>query len=83
MLVTIEVRGPTKDPTDRRRVAESRKEAKAVARQLVLQMIKAGWRENEAALSLADALDDYCLYLVEHPPRRLQPANSNTFLVAS
>ena len=39
MLETIEVRGPKKDPTDRRRVAEGRKEANAVARQLVLQMI--------------------------------------------
>jgi hypothetical protein len=46
-------------------------------------MVQAGWRESEAALSLADAFDDYCLYLAEDTPRRLEPANSNAFSVAS
>jgi hypothetical protein len=77
MLDSIEFRGPTISPSDRRRAAESRKAAKAIARQIVIQMVQAGWRESEAALSLADALDDYCLYLAEHPPKALQAANSN------
>ena len=54
-----------------------------IARQIVLQMVQAGWRESEAALSLADAFDDYCLYLAEQPQKRPQPANLNTFPVAS
>jgi GrpB-like predicted nucleotidyltransferase (UPF0157 family) len=83
MLETIEVRGPTNSPSDRRRASESRKEAKAVARQIVLQMVHAGWRECEAALALADALDDYCLYLAEHPPKAVQAANSNDMLTVS
>lgn len=77
MLNTIEVRGPTTGPRDRRRSLESRREAAAVARQIVLQMIRAGWRETEAALALADALDDYCLYLAEHVSHDIHPANSN------
>ena len=83
MFDTIEVRGPASDPSDRRRAAESRKAAESITRQVVVQMVKAGWRENEAALSLADALDDYCLYLAERPRLRNAAANSNAFSVAS
>jgi hypothetical protein len=83
MLDTIEVHGPTSEPSDRRRAAESRKAAESIARQVIIQMIKAGWRESEAALSLADAFDDYCLYLAERPPLRHEAANTNKFSVAS
>lgn len=78
MVESIEFRGPTSGPSDRRRAAESRKAAEHIARQVVLQMVQAGWRESEAALALADAFDDYCLYLAEHPPHTLEPANCNT-----
>ena len=83
MLSSIEVRGPTISPSDRRRASECRREAKAIARQIVLQMVNAGWREGEAALVLADALEDYCLYLAEQPSKSLCPANSNARRVAS
>jgi hypothetical protein len=49
---------------------------------MVLQMVQAGWRENEAALSLADAFDDYCLYLAQRPPLRHEAANTNTCSVS-
>jgi hypothetical protein len=45
-------------------------------------MVQAGWRESEAALSLADAFDDYCLYLAEPPQLRPKAANGNTSFVA-
>lgn len=83
MHPTINVCAPTHGPTDRRRDAERRKAAAQVARQLVLQMVQAGWRESEAALSLADAFDDYCVYLAERPQRAIEPANSNRLSVAS
>jgi hypothetical protein len=82
MIQSIEFLGPTSGPSDRRRAAESRKAAEQTARQVVLQMVQAGWRESEAALALADAFDDYCLYLAEHPPHALKPANINTFSVS-
>ena len=78
MHATIDMCSPTHSASDRRRDAERRKAAALIMRQLILQMVQAGWRESEAALSLADACDDYCLYLAEHPPRMLEPANGNT-----
>ena len=83
MHATIDLCAPEYAPSDRRRAAERRKAATLITRQLVVQMVQAGWRESEAALTLADAFDDYCLYLAEDPLRRLEPANSNAFLVAS
>ena len=46
-------------------------------RDAVLQAITAGWREAEAALAVADAADDYILYLAERPRRTHVAANSN------
>jgi hypothetical protein len=83
MHETIEFRGPTNGPTDRKRTAEGRKEAKVITRQIIVQMVRAGWRESEAALALADAFDDYCLYLAEHPREGLHAANSNLMRAAS
>jgi hypothetical protein len=83
MHATIDMHSPACGPSDRRRDAERQKAAALIVRQLVVQMVQAGWRESEAALSLADACDDYCLYLAERPPRTLEPANGNAFSVAS
>ena len=83
MRGSMEFQGPTSGPAGRNRAAESRKEAKSIARQIVLLMVSAGWRESEAALSLADICEDYCLHLVEDRSKSLCPANSNTGRVAS
>jgi hypothetical protein len=83
MHATIDICGPVYGPADRRRGVERQKAAASIVRQLMLQMVQAGWRESEAALTLADAFDDYCLYLAEHPPRMLEAANGNAFSVAS
>jgi hypothetical protein len=83
MRATIDLCVPEYAPSDRRRDAERQKAATLLVRQLMVQMVQAGWRESEAALSLADACDDYCLYLAQYPQRMLEPANSNAFSVAS
>jgi hypothetical protein len=44
---------------------------------LINQFVQSGWRESEAALALADAFDDYCMYLAEKPKRALLAANTN------
>lgn len=46
-------------------------------REAVLKAIASGWREAEAALALADAADDYVVYLSERPRRNPNAANSN------
>lgn len=46
-------------------------------RELMVQAVRAGWRESEAALALADAAEDYVIYLAEKPKRHLTAANSN------
>lgn len=79
----IEMCVPKFAPSDRRRDAERQKAATLLVRQLMVHLVQAGWRESEAALSLADACDDYCLYLAQYPQRMLEPANSNAFSVAS
>ena len=75
--------GPANGPSDRRRASESRREAKAVAHQVIVEMVSAGWRESEAALVLADAFEDYCLYLAERPEHSLRAANMNPIRVTS
>jgi hypothetical protein len=57
--------------------AECRNQAKDIARQVILQMVRAGWRETDAALLLADAMDDYCLHLVKFRTYGRKVANCN------
>lgn len=82
MRVSIELHAPLSRPSNRFREAERRREAAMIAKQIVVQMVQAGWRESEAALSLADAFDDYCLYLAEQPQRRPEAANVNRLPIA-
>lgn len=46
-------------------------------RDLVLDAVNHGWREAEAAMALADAADDYVMFLSERPRRQHLAANSN------
>lgn len=48
-----------------------------MVREAVLQAVNAGWREAEAALAVADAADDYILFLSERPRPTYMAANSN------
>ena len=47
------------------------------ARALIMEAVRQGWREAEAATALADAADDYVMYLAQKPSRQIKAANSN------
>lgn len=44
---------------------------------LVRDSVAAGWREEEIALALADAAEDYVIYLATKPLQKYHAANSN------
>ena len=71
------MRPPRFHPADPRRVREAREAFEAATRNLVLTAVNCGWREAEAALALADAADDYVMFLSERPRRNFIAANSN------
>ena len=68
---------PKFPPTDPRRARETREAFQAAMREIVLDAVKSGWREAEAAMALADAADDYVMFLSERPRRQYRAANSN------
>lgn len=71
------LRPPKFHPSDPRHTRETREAFRSAVRQLVLEAVNTGWREAEAALALADAADDYVMFLSERPPRDHVAANSN------
>lgn len=44
---------------------------------VVRRAVAAGWREEEIALHLADAAENYVIYLATKPTCRLKAANNN------
>ena len=73
----MDMEAPTYSPLDPRREHNAKLIFSNAARDLILQAVRAGWRESEAAMALADAADDYILYLAQQPTRNLRAANSN------
>ena len=73
----IDVRSPAFSAADRQRNRELAQLAAHTARQAVIAFLGAGWRESEVALALADAFDEYCLYLAEKPGIAPKAANGN------
>lgn len=71
------LRPPKYEPSDSRRSRDAKEAFEAAARELVVAAVSAGWREAEAALALADAADDYVLFLSQRPRRSHVAANSN------
>jgi hypothetical protein len=71
------LRPPKFHPTDPRHTRETRDAFRSAVRELVVEAVSTGWREAEAALALADAADDYVMFLSERPPRDHVAANSN------
>ena len=71
------MRAPSYPVTDCRRDLQLRNEAKAAIRHAILTFIQQGWREGEIALALADAADDYCLYVATPRNRKFVAANVN------
>jgi hypothetical protein len=56
-------------------------ECAALCKNAVADIVRAavavGWREQEIALCLADAADDYVVYLATKPDKPWKAANSN------
>lgn len=73
----MDLEAPTYLPLDPRREHNAKHVFGDAARHLILQAVRAGWRESEAAMALADAADDYIVYLAQKPTRKLMAANSN------
>jgi len=71
------LRPPNFHPTDPRRTRDTRDAFQSAMRDLVIDAVSAGWREAEAAIAIADAADDYVMFLSERPRRTLVAANSN------
>jgi hypothetical protein len=71
------LRPPKFHPTDPRRTRDTRDAFQSAVRDLVVDAVSAGWREAEAAIAIADAADDYVMFLSERPRRNLVAANSN------
>lgn len=70
-------RPPRYVPSDPQRSRDARDAFQSATRELLIQAVKAGWREAEAAMALADAADDYVMFLAERPRRNPVAANSN------
>lgn len=70
-------RPPRFQPSDPRRTRDAQDALAEIVRAAVLQAVNAGWREAEAAIAVADAADDYILFLAERPRRNPVAANSN------
>ena len=68
---------PKFHPADPRRTHETRNVFQSALRDLVVEAVSAGWREAEVAMALADAADDYVMFLSERPRRNHSAANSN------
>ena len=68
---------PTFSPNDPRRAREAREAFQVAVRDLIIRAVGEGWREAEAALAVADAADDYVMFLSEQPRRSHVAANSN------
>jgi hypothetical protein len=56
-------------------------ECSALCKSVIVDIVRAavtvGWREQELALHLADAADDYVVYLATKPHKVWKAANSN------
>lgn len=73
----MDIEAPTYSPLDPRRDRDAKTIFADVARNLILQAVRTGWRESEAAMALADAADEYVMYLAQKPRRQMMAANSN------
>lgn len=59
------------------RTSQCRATFAAAVKELVFDAVANGWRQEEVALALADAADEYVLYLASRPTMVLRHANQN------
>lgn len=59
------------------RAGECADQCQRVLKKLILAFVEAGWREQEVAIHLADAAEDYVMHLASQPRVQGQAANTN------
>ena len=65
------------------RTSQCRATFAAAVKELILDAVANGWRQEEVALAVADAADEYVLYLASRPTIALRHANQNDTCVGS
>ena len=73
----MEIRAPKFSVYQGERARDCQSVFQVAMRELVVQAVRAGWREAEAALAVADAAESYVIYLAEKPKKHIKAANSN------
>jgi hypothetical protein len=71
------IRSPRYSAEDIGRSRECESVCKGAITEVVRRAIAAGWREEEIALHLADAAEDYVIYLATRPSLKRMAANNN------
>jgi len=66
---------PKFDIEDRQRSRECLNACTMMLSELIDEAVAAGWRREEVALHMADAADDYVLYLATNPLAATPPSN--------
>ncbi len=71
------IRSPKYSAEDMGRSRECETTCKEAIIDVVRRAVAAGWREEEIALHLADAAEDYVIYLATRPSLKRMAANNN------
>ncbi|MDM9622606.1 hypothetical protein A6U87_24435 [Rhizobium sp. AC44/96] len=71
------IRSPRYTAADTGRSRECENVCASAITDVVRRAVAAGWREEEIALHLADAAENYVIYLATKPDRKLRAANNN------
>lgn len=68
---------PKYDVDHDERAIECADRCQRALKDLILAFVEAGWREQEVAIHLADAAEEYVMYLASQPRAQAQAANTN------
>jgi len=71
------INSPNYRAEDMGRSRECETVCKTAITEVVRRAVAAGWREEEIALHLADAAENYVMYLATKAKRKVMAANSN------
>lgn len=73
----MEIKPPNFNVDEVQRTKECRQAFDLLTREIMCQAIKAGWRESEASIALADAAEQYVIYVATKPCIHPRAANGN------
>jgi hypothetical protein len=77
MIFLMDIRAPKYSVDQNERSRDCEAAFMDATRELIVQAVRAGWREAEAAIAIADAAENYVFYLAEKPKKKINAANSN------